>query len=144
MTTLRDWLTQPSRITTFYRASIVVKEDGDGIAPIGHKIYVSTIKEKAINVVATLKLRESAQFELVEEKVKKALEEHISGLSFEEDTLFYSKVIAAILDADMGIRDATAVYLNGEAENITLNKAFGDFETAKLGTVELKEAERRV
>lgn len=141
---ITDDLGKPATDELIERVTNVVKEDGDGIAPIGHKTYVSTIKEKAINVVATLKLRESAQFELVEEKVKKALEEHISGLSFEEDTLFYSKVIAAILDADMGIRDATAVYLNGEAENITLNKAFGDFETAKLGTVELKEAERRV
>ena len=58
--------------------------------------------------------------------------------------MFYSKVIATILDADMSIRDVTEVTINGGTDSIILNKNFGDFQVAKLGTVDLKEAEKRV
>ena len=141
---ITDDLGGPATSELISRVADVVKEDGDGIAPIGHKAFISTVKEKTINVAAVLKLRESAQFDIIQEKVTKALEQHISSLSFEEDTLFYSKVIAAILDADLTIRDATDVTLNGAVQNVILNKQFGDFEVARLGTVELREAERRV
>lgn len=141
---ITDDLGKPATEELLKRVKEVVKEDGNGIAPIGHKTFVSTVREKEISVAATLKLRESAQFEIIKEKVKKALEEHISSLTFEDDTLFYSKVIAAVLDADLGIRDATEVTLNEAAQNVKLSKQFSNFEVAKLGKVELREAEKRV
>lgn len=116
-----------------------VKEEGDGIAPIGHKPEVKTVSEKVINLSATLKLRESAQFELIKPKVEAALKAYIEGLPFEEDIIYHSKAIAAILDADLGIRDATQVMLNDSSGNVMLSKIFGQFEVAKLGTVTLKE-----
>lgn len=141
---ITDDLGEPATDELINRVKEVVKKDGDGLAPVGHHPFVSTVKEKEINIIATLKLRESAQYELVEEKVKKALEEYISSISFEEDIVFYSKVIATILDADMSIRDVTEVTINGGTDSIILNKNFGDFQVAKLGTVDLKEAEKRV
>lgn len=141
---ITDDLGGPATDELINRVKEVVKQDGDGLAPVGHHPFVSTVKEKEINIIATLKLRESAQYELVEEKVKKALEEYISSISFEEDIVFYSKVIVTILDADMSIRDVTEVTINGGTDSIILNKNFGDFQVAKLGTVDLKEAEKRV
>lgn len=140
---ITDDLGDPATDELIQRVKDVVKEEGDGIAPIGHKTYISTVKEKQVNITATLKLRESAQFEIVEEKVKQAVKAYVEGVDFEEDTLFYSKVIAAILDADLGIRDATGVTLNGLAQNVTMYKTFGAFEVPRVGTVELKEAETR-
>ncbi len=135
---ITDDLGKPATTELIKRVKEAVKEDGDGIAPIGHKTFVSTVKEKKIDIIATLKLRDSAQQTIVEEKVKKTLEEHINKIPFEENTIFYSKIIATILDADLGIRDATEVTLNGAATNIILNKQFGDFEVASLGQVTLK------
>ena len=60
-------------------------------------------------------------------------------MPFEEDTIYHSKAIAAILDADLGIRDATQVMLNDSSGSVILSKTFGQFEVAKLGTVTLKE-----
>lgn len=138
---ITDDLGQPATGDLLRRVQDVVKEDGAGIAPVGHRAIVSTVKEKPINITAALKLRESAQFNIVEEKVRAALKQHILSLKFEEDTLFYSKIIATILDAGPGIRDATDVAINGVMGNVALNKAFGDFEVAALGTVELREVQ---
>lgn len=121
-----------------------IGEDGNGIAPIGHKVSVSTVTEKPINVSATLKVREGVQFDLVKEKVSTALTDFINNTDFEEDTIFISKIIATILDADIGIRDATGVTINGGSGNIVLAKTFNLFEVPVLGTVELGESEKRV
>ena len=130
---------QPAQEELLKRVKDAVKEEGDGIAPIGHKPEVKTVSEKVINLSATLKLRESAQLELIKPKVEAALKAYIEGLPFEEDTIYHSKAIAAILDADLGIRDATQVMLNDSSGNVMLSKIFGQFEVAKLGTVTLKE-----
>lgn len=123
------------------RVKDVVKEEGDGIAPIGHKPSVKTVTERNIDVTATLKLRDGAQFELIKPKVDAALKTYIEGIDFEEDTIYYSKVIAAILDADLSIRDATNVTLDGTTSNVTLYKTFDLFQVPGVGTVTLKEAE---
>ncbi len=130
---------QPAQEELLKRVKDAVKEEGDGIAPIGHKPEVKTVSEKVINLSATLKLRESAQFELIKPKVESALKAYIEGMPFEEDTIYHSKAIAAILDADLGIRDATQVMLNDSSGSVILSKTFGQFEVAKLGTVTLKE-----
>ena len=123
---------KPAQEELLKRVKDAVKKEGDGIAPIGHKPEVKTVSEKVINLSATLKLRESAQFELIKPKVEAALKAYIEGLPFEEDIIYHSKAIAAILDA-------TEVTLNDSSGNVTLSKIFGQFEVAKLGTVTLKE-----
>lgn len=138
---ITDDLGQPAEEELLDRVRVQVSSQGNGIAPIGHQCTVGTVMEKTIDLEATLKLRDSAQFELVKPKVEQAVADYIAGIGFEDDTVFYSKVIAAILDADLGIRDATDVKLNGKAANVSLLKEFDAFQVAKLGTVTLKEME---
>lgn len=132
---------KPAQEELISRVREVVKEEGNGIAPIGHKPEVKTVSEKIINISASLKLRDSAQFELVKPKVISALKSYIEGLPFEEDTIYHSKAIAAILDADLGIRDATEVTINDAVGSTTLSKTFTSFEVARLGEVNLKEVD---
>lgn len=138
---ITDDLGDPASEELIERVKDVVKEEGDGIAPIGHKPSVKTVTERSIDVTATLKLRDGSQFELIKPKVEAALKTYIEGTDFEEDTIYYSKVIAAILDADLSIRDATDVTLDGTTSNVTLYKTFDLFQVPRVGTVTLKEAE---
>ena len=141
---ITDDLGGPAGEELIERVKDVVKEEGDGIAPIGHKPSVKTVTERNIDVTATLKLRDGAQFELIKPKVEAALKTYIEETDFEEDTIYYSKVIAAILDADLSIRDATDVTLDGTTSNVTLYKTFDLFQVPRVGTVTLKEAEALV
>lgn len=138
---ITDNLMRPASEELLERVRKVVAIDGDGIAPIGHYPEVKTTTDRPISVAATLKLRSGAQFELIKPKVEEALRGYMESIDFEyDDTIYYSKVIAAILDADLLIRDATEVTLDDSVGNVMLNRTFSNYEVPTLGTVTLKEA----
>ena len=132
---------RPATEELLERVRKLVAMEGDGIAPIGHHPQVKTSTDRPINVTAALKLRDGVQFELVKPKVQETVAVYINSIDFElDDTIYYSKVIAAILDADLGIRDATDVTVDGVTTNVSLTRTWAQYEVPVLGELTLTEA----
>ena len=101
---------------------------GEGKAPIGATVTVTTATEVAINVKATLVLR--AGFEQpvgLEEEIT----EYLHTLNYSRTIVSYT-AIAGIIAGNETVDLALDVSVNGKKENVTL----GDEEIAKLGTTE--------
>lgn len=101
---------------------------GEGKAPIGATVTVTTASEVAINVKATLVLR--AGFEQpvgLEDEIT----QYLHTLNYSRTIVSYT-AIAGIIAGNETVDLALDVSVNGKKENITL----GEEEIAKLGTTE--------
>lgn len=99
---------------------------GNGVAPIGAFVTVTTATETPISVSATIKLKGGYDDTTA---IDEALSKYFSELSYEKNVLAYMNVGAKILDVD-GVEFASDLLVNGAAENILL----GDEEIPVLGT----------
>lgn len=101
---------------------------GNGVAPIGAKVTVSTATELPINVKATVKLKSGYTST---SGIATALTKYFSEISYEKSQVAYMNVGAVILDVD-GVESITNLTLNGGTADITL----GNEVIPVLGTVE--------
>ena len=99
---------------------------GDGAAPIGAFVTVTTATEKPINVSATVTLKNGYSDTSV---ITKAIEEYFKTISYEKTVVAYMNVGAEILNAD-GVESVKDLTLNGGTADITL----GDEEIPTVGT----------
>ena len=100
---------------------------GDGIAPIGAFVTVTTATEVPIDISATVKLK--AGYSDTAE-IDTAIAKHLSELAYDKTMVAYMNVGAAILSV-AGVEFVGDLLLNGGTENIVL----GDEEIPVLGTV---------
>lgn len=112
---------------------------GDGIAPIGHTVLVKTSSDLPLDVAVALRLKTGASFAIVEPFVTKAVEEYIKGISFNEPTVFYAKLVATILNSHEAIVDVGDVTVNGAAGNIPLEKSFEGYQVPVVGNITVSE-----
>ena len=101
---------------------------GNGEAPIGAFVTVSTATEKSINVTASVKLKAGYSSTT---GIDSALEEYFSNIAYEKSVVSYFDVGAVILDTD-GVESITSgtLKVNGGTSDITL----GDEEIPVKGT----------
>ena len=121
---------------------------GLGIAPIGHKVTVSTPLPRTINVSGKITLLPGYKLETLLPQIKLALEEYLLSLrqawENSEDENNYSVIVYlgrinfAILNVK-GVSSAYGLQLNGTDTDIRLTETSSLQEIPVLGTVSLDE-----
>lgn len=102
-----------------------VKGMGDGVAPIGAFVTVTTATEVPINVTADVMLAENYSTNIIDE----GLVEYLKKIAYGKNILSIMQVGAAILDIE-GVEFITNLKINGDTKDITL----GDEQIPILGT----------
>ena len=113
--------------------------NGDGIAPIGHTVTVRTSTAKAVDIAAQLVLKSGASLEVVKPYAEKAIKGYIASIGFDEPTVFYARLVSAILTSHESILDVGTVTLGGGSANLALSKTFDSYQVAKTGTITVSE-----
>lgn len=121
---------------------------GLGIAPIGHKVTVSTPLPRTINVSGKITLLPGYKLETLLPQIKLALEEYLLSLrqawenSDDENNysviVYLGRINFAILNVK-GVSSAYELQLNGTDTDIRLTETSSLQETPVLGTVSLDE-----
>lgn len=101
---------------------------GDGVAPIGAIVTVTTATEKTINVKCSVTFQEGYSDT---NTLSTALEEYFRELSYDRTTVSYMGVGATLMNVE-GVDFITNLTLNGATADITL----GAEEIPSLGTTE--------
>lgn len=109
-----------------------------GIAPIGHKVVVTTCQETPIDVELSLILQDTADQELLQEQIQSAIESYFYQLKEswdsqdEELVVRLSQIENRVLDVS-GVIDVSMTSVNGKQSNLVLS----NFEIPKLGSVHI-------
>lgn len=117
----------------------VMGTNGDGIAPIGHTVTVGTSVDLPVEVTAQVRLRHGTNLALVKTSVEKAISDYIGSIGFEEETVFYAKLVANILNSHESVVDVGTVTLNGESANLSLEKSFSAYQVPVMGAITVSE-----
>lgn len=99
---------------------------GNGVAPIGSFVTVTTATEVPISVSATVTMKNGYSDTTV---IDTALSDYFSSIAYEKSVVAYMHVGAAILNAD-GVESINNVLINGGTADIPL----GNEEIPTLGT----------
>lgn len=129
----------PASEELILRVQEVMGANGDGIAPVGHTITVHTSTARTVDVQAQLALKSGTSLEIVKPYAEKAVKDYIASIGFGEPTVFYARLVSAILTSHESILDVGTVTLGGKAANLPLSKTFSQYETAQVGTVSITE-----
>lgn len=121
---------------------------GLGIAPIGHKVTISTPLPRTINVSGKITLLPGYKLEILLPQIKLALEEYLLSLrqawenSDDENNysviVYLGRINFAILNVK-GVSSAYELQLNGTDTDIRLTETSSLQEIPVLGTVSLDE-----
>ena len=98
---------------------------GNGVAPIGAFVTVTTATEVPINVTANVKLKDGYTDTSV---ISTALDEYFANISYERSVVAYMNVGAAILDVE-GVDSISDLKLNDGTSDIVL----GDEQIPAIG-----------
>lgn len=100
---------------------------GDGVAPIGAFVTVTTAQEVAMNVSATITMKSGYSNT---DGISKALAEYFSSIAYEKTQVSYMTIGATILGVE-GVESINNLLVNGGTVDITL----GIEQVPVLGTV---------
>lgn len=99
---------------------------GDGIAPIGAFVTVTTATEVPVNISATVMLKDGYSDTSV---IDEALDKYFSEIAYEKSMVAYMNIGATILNVE-GVEFVTDLLVNGGTSDITL----GNEEIPTVGT----------
>lgn len=99
---------------------------GDGVAPIGAIVTVSTATEKEINITGNLTMKDGYANTW---EVDQTIANYYIDRSYKSNYVSYSQIIMAIMSSE-GVENVTNVLVNGGTEDIKL----GEEEIPVLGT----------
>jgi uncharacterized phage protein gp47/JayE len=99
---------------------------GNGVAPIGAVVTVSTATETPINIAATVTMRSGYSDTTA---IDTAVTDYLTNIAYEKNTVAYMNIGSAILNAE-GVDAVNGLTINGGTADISL----GDEEIAVLGT----------
>jgi uncharacterized phage protein gp47/JayE len=105
-----------------------VKGMGDGVAPIGAFVTVSTATEKKLNISANITMKYGYTDTT---PIDTALTDYLSSLAYDKSIVAYMNIGAIILAVD-GVETISNLKINGGTSDVTL----GDEEIAVLGTTD--------
>ena len=114
--------------------------DGDGIAPVGHTVTVTTGEEVTVDITATLHLRSGESFQLVQPLAEEAVRQYLDSITFEEETIFSARLTAALLGCSSAVADVTAVTIGGKSGNFSLTKTYDQWQLPRCGTVTITQS----
>ena len=102
-----------------YLDPIESKGMGNGVAPIGAFVTVTTATELPVNVSANVTLSEDIDTETVNEMINDALVSYFKRIAYKQNTLSYMQLGAAIIDVE-GIEFITELKINNGTADIDL------------------------
>lgn len=112
-----------------------VDAHGEGQAPIGATLTVTTVEEIPINIVAKVELVENASIETVKENYIKSIENYFSNESYKKRKVSVAKLQGLLISlSDVNDVDYDDFKVNNGYETIRLN----DEQVAVLGEVTLE------
>lgn len=113
--------------------------NGDGIAPIGHTVTVKTSTDLPVNVSAQIQVKTGSSFDLIKPIVEQTISGYLENIGFQDDIVFYAKLVAGILNCHDAIVDVGMVTMNGESQNLALIKTFDNYQVPTVGTITVSE-----
>lgn len=136
-----------------YLQEIIDPENGSGVnglglgmAPIGHKVTVTTPEEFIINVAMTITVKGTIDLPMVQQPITDVIERYFTeerikwpiADSYNEYSLsiYIARIISAVLEIS-GIINVTSVTLNGSNTDIVLLQNVTTQQLPKLGTVSI-------
>lgn len=105
---------------------VVTSGEGDGIAPIGHRVKVVGAEEETVNINTEITFESGYAYEDIKEYINQAVEEYF--LEVREKWEKNDNLVVRILQVERAIVDVTGVEdvagttLNGAAKNYTVGK----------------------
>ena len=105
---------------------VVTSGEGDGIAPIGHRVKVVGAEEDTVNINTEITFESGYAYEDIKEYINQAVEEYF--LEVREKWEKNDNLVVRILQVERAIVDVTGVEdvagttLNGAAKNYTVGK----------------------
>ena len=93
---------------------------GLGVAPIGARVTVQSVSGFGISIVATIKIAEGVEIDVVKNEVRLQLIHYLKHEAFEEKEVRNYKV-ATIIDRIKGVKDVDNVTINGSVNSIELS-----------------------
>ena len=105
---------------------VVTSGEGDGIAPIGHRVKVVGAEEETVNINTEITFESGYAYEDIKEYINRAVEEYF--LEVREKWEKNDNLVVRILQVERAIVDVTGVEdvagttLNGAAKNYTVGK----------------------
>lgn len=99
---------------------------GDGVAPIGSFVTVSTAEEVELDISATVTMKNGYTNT---DGIATAVSKYLSSIAYEKTQVSYMNIGATILSVE-GVESITALLINGGTSDITL----GDEQIPVLGT----------
>ncbi|MCL6459146.1 MAG: baseplate J/gp47 family protein [Gorillibacterium sp.] len=108
---------------------------GEGQAPIGAEVTVSTALSKTINVAAKVILAEGYILQSVVDTFRIQLETYRKNVSFVATYVSHA-VLGALLLSTAGVLDHSGLTINGSTANVALT----DIEVPIIGTIELEKS----
>jgi uncharacterized phage protein gp47/JayE len=101
---------------------------GDGVAPIGAFVTVTTASEFPVNISGTVTMKNGYTDTKI---INDALTEYFQSIAYEKTQIAYMNVGAIILNVD-GVESVSNLTINGGTSDITI----GDEEVAVLGVTD--------
>lgn len=89
---------------------------GDGVAPIGAAVTVTTATEKPLTITANVKLKTGYSDTSV---ITEAVTNYFSQIAYKQDTISYMQVGATILNCD-AVEDVTMLRINNDTVDVKL------------------------
>lgn len=121
------------------RVETAFAQEGEGLAPIGHRVRVKTATDFTVDSAVELRMKTGTSLELVKPIVEQTIRDYINGIGFTDEIVFRAKLTANVLNCHESILDVGAVTLNGAEENIVLTKTFDLFQLPAVGEITVTE-----
>lgn len=109
----------------------IFKNNGEGLAPIGHNILVGTTHLKDITIDIKITTNGEVPEEFIISKVYDKVSDMIKKMPFNSKSLSISRIIGAVLSVD-GTSDTLDVLINKMANNLSIEKTFEKFEVLNI------------
>lgn len=115
----------------------IFKNNGEGLAPIGHNIIVNTTILKDVEIDIKITINGESPEEFIIAKVYDRVSDMIKKMPFNSKSLSISRVIGAALSVD-GTVDTIQVLINNSDSNLVLEKTFEKFEVLNIVSINVE------
>lgn len=109
-----------------------------GLAPIGHQVTAKTCENLPVHVTAKLRIKPGESFSILRDKAITEIKNYINSISFQESTVFQSRIAVAALNVS-GILDMIEIKINNNTVNFILSKTATSYQVPVVGTITLSE-----
>lgn len=99
--------------------------------PVGAKVHILSIDEKALNISAKLDIDKTSILSEITKNIKATIEEYLQKIDIEKKYISYAKIGSLIFSVN-GVNDYTDLKINDGIDNIPI----GNIEVPVLGTTQ--------